>query len=114
MDESSTKIMYEISKLTNSAKQIQDDFVQTIALVMFKELVNSMPNKEKYIDIVLDSWEEKIVEQKKDELEFLITKHTNLFELTAGAIVANSEDLDSFVKAVRDIKNVYRTSLLDT
>jgi len=112
MDESTTKIMYEISKLTNTSKQISSDFIETITLVMFRELVNTLPNKEKYVDVVLNAWEEQIVHQKKNELQNLVTQNSNLFELMAGSIVANSENLDAFIEEVKSIKKLYRDSLL--
>jgi hypothetical protein len=114
MDEGNTKIMYEINKLTNKSRQITDDFIDTITIVMFREFLSVIPNKEKYVDTILDNWEYKIISQKKKELDLLVTEHTTLFELTAGVIVANSEDLNSFIKEVREIKNLYRESLLLT
>lgn len=112
MDESTTKIMYEISKLTNTSKQISSDFIETITLVMFRELVSTLPNKEKYVDVVLNAWEEQIVHQKKNELQNLVSQNSNLFELMAGSIVANSENLDAFIEEVKSIKKLYRDSLL--
>ena len=112
MDEGSAKIMYELSKLTNKPRQITNDFIETITLVMFRELISAMPNKERFVDSILDNWENQIISQKKSELELLTSKQSTLFELAAGAIIANSENLDGFIEEVHIIKNLYRNSLL--
>lgn len=114
MDENSAKIMYELSKLTNKPRQITNDFIETITLVMFRELISAMPNKEAFVDLVLDNWEQQIIAQKRSELELLTSKQSTLFELAAGAIIANSENIDGFIEEVRLIKNLYKNSLLST
>lgn len=114
MDESSAKFMYELSKLTNKPRQITNDFIETITLVMFRELIAVMPNKETFVDLVLDNWEQSIIQQKKSEIEALTAKQTTLFELAAGAIIANSENIDGFVEEVGIIKNLYKNSLLSS
>ena len=114
MDENSAKIMYELSKLTNKPRQITNDFMETLTLVMFRELISVMPNKEAYVDLLLDNWEEQIIAQKRSELELLISKQNTLFEIAAGAIIANSENLDGFIDEVRLIKNLYKNNLLSS
>ena len=114
MDEYSAKIMYELSKLTNKPRQISNDFLETITLVMFRELISAMPNKEDFVDRILNTWEQQIIAQKKSELDLLTSKQTSLFDLAAGAVIANSENIDAFIEDVRTIKNLYKISLLTT
>ena len=114
MDENSAKIMYELSRLTNKPKQITTDFIETITLVMFKEFINYVPDKEKYLDLILDTWEKQILSQKEAELELLTTKHSTMFELVAGSVIANSENFKEFTEEVSSIKKLYRNSLLST
>lgn len=114
MDEYSAKIMYELSKLTNKPRQISNDFLETITLVMFRELLSVMTNKEEFVDKILDTWEQQIIAQKKSELDLLTSKQTSLFDLAAGAVIANSENIDAFIEDVRTIKNLYKISLLTT
>ncbi len=114
MDENSAKIMYELSRLTNKPKQITTDFLETITLVMFKEFINSIKDKEGYLDLILDTWEKQIISQKEAELELLTTKHSTMFELVAGSVIANSENLKEFTEEVATIKQLYRNSLLST
>lgn len=114
MDEYSAKIMYELSKLTNKPRQISNDFLETITLVMFRELISAMPNKEEFVDRILNTWEEQIIAQKRSELDLLTSKQTSLFDLAAAAVIANSENIDAFIEDVRTIKNLYKISLLTT
>lgn len=114
MDENSTKILYELSRLTNKPKQITTDFIETITLLMFREFINTLPNKEDYLDKVLVAWEKTILAQKKSELELLIDKDASLFELVAGSIIANSENFEEFSQDVTLIKGLMRDSLIDT
>ena len=114
MDENSTKILYELSRLTNKPKQITTDFIETITLLMFREFINTLPNKEDYLDQVLAVWEKTILAQKKSELELLIDKDASLFELVAGSIIANSENFEEFSQDVTLIKDLMRDSLIDT
>jgi hypothetical protein len=112
MDESSAKIMYDLTKLTNKPRQITSDFIETITLVMFREFINHLPNKEEYLDLVLNTWEEQILGQKEAELELLTAEHNTMFELVAGSVIANSENIKEFTKEVDAIKKIYRSNLI--
>jgi len=112
MDESSAKIMYDLTKLTNKPRQITSDFIETITLVMFREFINHLPNKEEYLDLVLNTWEEQILGQKEAELDLLTAEHNTMFELVAGSVIANSENIKEFTKEVDAIKKIYRSSLI--
>jgi len=114
MDESSAKIMYDLARLTNKPKQITTDFIETITLVMFREFINHMPNKEEYLSLVLDTWEKQILSQKEAELELLTSQNSTLFELVAGSVIANSENLKEYSEEVASIKQLYKDNILST
>ena len=47
--EDEAKMMYELSKLTNTSKQITTDFLESVVLYMFKEYIACHPKKEKFL-----------------------------------------------------------------
>jgi len=99
------KMVYEISKLTNTTKQILDDFNTSITMLMFTQFLKSFYNDtETMLDSILDKWEQIIIMQKEKELETLTNQMDSMFDMTLGAAIADSEDLDLYKKEVSAVK----------
>ena len=111
-DDRLNKLLCNINKVTNSSKLITDNLMNTLTLVMFKELISVMENKELYIDSILNAWEETTISQKEAELNYLTTAQPSMLELAAGASISSLEDMNSYKKEVSSIKNMYRSLLL--
>ena len=58
------KSVYEISKLTNTTKQILDDFNTSITMLMFTQFLKTNKNPSNVLEVVLDKWEKAIIFQK--------------------------------------------------
>jgi len=107
-----TRLMYELSKLTNISKQIADDFVDTMTFTMFKDYLGSMPGPEAFLDSFMDFWENAMIEQKKLELDSLSAQKGSMLDIAAGAIIANSEDVDAFKAELAEMKELLKRAIL--
>ena len=47
--EDELRMMYELSKLTNTSKQITNDFLESVLLYLFKEYVACHPKKDDFL-----------------------------------------------------------------
>lgn len=109
-----TRLMYEISKLTNVSKQIADDFVDTMVFTMFKDYLASMPDPVVFLEQFMDFWEQSMLTQKQIELEALANQDGSMLDMAAGAIIANSEDIDAFKEELTAMKELLTYALLGT
>ena len=106
------KLMYELSKLTNVSKQIADDFVDTMVFTMFKDYLSSMPDPTVFLNQFMDFWEKSMMTQKKIELDSLASQDGSMLDMAAGAIIANSEDVDAFKQELSEMKELLMYALL--
>jgi hypothetical protein len=107
-----TKLMYEISKLTNTSKQIADDFIDTMVFTMFKDYLTSMADPVVFLEQFMEFWEKAMITQKQIELETLSNQEGSMLDMAAGAIIANSEDMDAFKEELSTMKELLTYALL--
>lgn len=110
--EDEAKMMYELSKLTNTSKQITTDFLESVVLYMFKEYIACHPKKEKFLDGFMSQWENNLLVQKEMELDALTSQYTSMNDLAVGSFIASSENMDYFKKEVGMIKELLTLALL--
>ena len=106
------KLMYELSKLTNVSKQIADDFVDTMVFTMFKDYLASMADPVVFLGQFMNFWETSMITQKQIELEALSTQDSSMLDMAAGALIANSEDVDAFKTELAEMKELLMFALL--
>lgn len=110
--EDDARMMYELSKLTNTSKQITNDFLESVLLYLFREYVACHPEKELFLSEFMEQWEESILQQKQIEIEALTSQYKTMSDLAFGAYIANSENLDSFKREVELIKIILTSALM--
>lgn len=110
--EDELRMMYELSKLTNTSKQITNDFLESVLLYLFKEYVACHPKKDDFLFEFMEQWEESILQQKQIEMEALTTQYRSMNDLAFGNYIATSENLDSYKKEVGMIKEILTLALL--
>lgn len=110
--EDEARMMYELSKLTNTSKQITTDFLESALLFLFKEYIACHPKKSKFLTDFMNQWESSINQQKELEIESLVTQYKTMNDLAVGSFIANSENLDSYKKDVRTIKDILTLALI--
>ena len=110
--EDELRMMYELSKLTNTSKQITNDFLESVLLYLFKEYVACHPKKDDFLFEFMEQWEESILQQKQIEMEALTTQYRSMNDLAFGNYIATSENLDSYKKEVGMIKELLTLALL--
>ncbi len=98
------KLMYELAKLTNTARQITDDFIETITLTLFKDYINSKENSLDFLEAFLNIWETNLISQKELELEILTSQDASMIDMATGVAIANTEDVLSYKKELSEIK----------
>lgn len=109
--ENEAKLMYDLSKLTNTTKQITTDFLESVILFLFREYIRKHPKKELLLAEFMDNWEASIIFQKELELETITSQLNSMHDLALGAYIANSENLESYKKDVRILKDILTMSL---
>jgi len=107
-----TKMMYELAKIANTSRQLSDDFIQTVSLFMFRDYLNSLPNGEEFLHDFMSQWEQDAIDQKTDELEVLAGQQGSMMDMAAGAIIANSENLETYKEDVSIMKDLFIMTLL--
>ena len=110
--EDEARMMYELSKLTNTSKQITTDFLESALLFMFKEYIACHPNKAQFLGDFMNQWESSIIQQKEMELDALTSQYKTMNDLAVGSFIANSENLDSYKKDVSVIKEILTLALI--
>ncbi len=105
------KLMYELAKLTNTARQITDDFIETITLTMFKDFLNSKENGKEFLAAFLNIWEDNLLQQKELELDILTNQDASMIDMATGVAIANTEDVLSYKKELSDIKALLSIAL---
>lgn len=108
-----TKMMYELAKIANPSRQLSDDFQQSIVLFMFKDYLSSIPNGEAFLLSFMDQWEAHVINQKVDELNALTNQNSTMFDMAAGAGIANSENVEEFKLEVKAMKELFTVSLME-
>ncbi|MBV5346664.1 hypothetical protein JZU46_00305 [bacterium] len=109
--ENEAKLMYELSKLTNTTKQITTDFLESVVLFLFREYIKKHPKKDLLLEEFMDNWEASIIFQKELEIETIISQFSSMQDLAVGSYIANSENLDLYKKDVRLLKEILTMSL---
>lgn len=110
--ENEARLMYELSKLTNTSKQISTDFLESVVLFLFREFIKNHPKKDVLLEEFMNSWEESIIQQKEVEIETLISQFSTMHDLAVGSFIVNSENLNMFKKDVRILKDILTISLM--
>lgn len=111
--ESEARMMYELSKLTNTSKQITTDFIETVVLFLFRDYLEGHPRKEEFLDLFMDTWEKNLVRQKEFELDTLTSQYSSMNDLAVGSLIANSENIEIYKKDVHLLKEILAAALVN-
>jgi len=111
--ESEARLMYELSKLTNTSKQITTDFIETVVLFLFRDYLEGHPRKEEFLDLFMDTWEKNLVRQKEFELDTLTSQYSSMNDLAVGSLIANSENIEIYKKDVHLLKEILAAALVN-
>ena len=107
------RTIYEFSKLTNTTKQIVDDFNSSIIMLIFTEFLKGFDNeKEDVLEMILDRWEKTIIINKEREIDTLSNQVDSMIDMTLGTALAGTEDLDKYRDDVVNVKGLLRESIL--
>lgn len=112
MSEEDAKLMYDIAKLTNVSRQITSDFVDTMVFAMFKDYISRSPNPILFLEAFMDNWEESMIIQKEIELEALTSPTGSMLDMAAGAIIANSENVEKYKEEVSSMKELLTYAII--
>jgi len=105
------KLMYELSKLTNVSRQIAGDFVDTMVFTMFQDYIDNMEDGAEFLATFMDFWEKSLLQQKQIELESLTSQEGSMLDMAAGAIIANSENVDAYAEELAEMKTLLAYAL---
>lgn len=106
------KTIYDISKLTNTTKQILDDFNTSITMLMFTQFLKAFDGDPKdMLDVILEKWQTTILCQKQRELELLTSQTDSMFDMTLGASLADSEDMIKYVEDIDAVKAMLKLTV---
>ena len=111
MAEDEIRNIYELSKITNTTKQILDEFTSTITMLMFSEYIKTFDNPYLTLSNILNNWEKQVVDLKKIEIDTLINQTESMSDLTVGNILAEGTDLQNYINSVADIKDSIEESI---
>lgn len=107
-----TKLMYDISKLTNTTKLISSDFIDTVVIFLFREYLSDKGKD--FLLKFMDQWEQNILLQKQLELDALTsgTEDSSMSDLATGLNIASMENLEQFKEEVSAMKSLLISSIL--
>lgn len=107
------KTIYEFSKLTNTTKQIVDDFNSSIIMLIFTEFLKGFDDEKRdVLDMILDRWEKTIIINKEREIDTLSNQADSMFDMTLGTVLAGTEDLEKYMADVVNVKALLKESIL--
>ena len=107
------KAIYELSKVTSVSRQIMDDFINSVVMAIFKDYIMSFKHPGAALINYMDSWEDNILIQKKDELELLISHQESMADMVVGQKLAAEDNIDEYVVEVRNVKNIIMKALIE-
>jgi len=114
LNQEEAKVVYEISKLTSTIKQVMDDFTNAAVMAMFKDYISSYEKPEKALMQFMSEWETNIIHQKIDEIEALTDQKDSMANMVVGQKLSEQEDLDNFEVEVNYVKTIITESIADS
>ena len=112
MDEDSIRVMYELSKVTNTSKQIIDDFVLSVVLLIFKDYICYYKDPSTALDSFMSLWRDNVIRQKELEIDALVNNQDSMSDMVIGSKIANSKDIKKFIEEVDNVSDYITESIL--
>ena len=111
MDRREAKTVYEVSKMTSAPRQVLDSFMHAAVMTMFRDYISSFKEPELALSTFLDAWADNTINQKKMEIEAMISQQDSMADLYIGMALSDTEDLDTFVDETMALKEAMFESI---
>ena len=102
---------YEVSKMTNTTKQILDEFTSSITMLMFSDYLKSFDDPQEALHSILNNWEKQVITLKEVEIDTLINQTDSMTDVTIGSVLAEGTDLKNYIDSVGKIKGAISDSI---
>ena len=112
MERHDAKTVYEISKLTSAPRQVFDSFMHAVVMTMFRDYISSFKEPELALSTFLDAWADNTINQKKLEIEAMISHQDSMVDLYIGMALSDTEDLDTFIEETLTLKEAMFQSVI--